>query len=150
MILGVVHDPNDRKFELFQLVQLHKPPSDEKNYKIDNLITSYGHTPLRTPPYMCELNPIELAWARIKYLIRSSNTTGELSITRLKDVTNEAIASVTGDEWKKFCQHVIGIEDMYWETDRLIEEIEPIIINVSPNDSDTDDTDDDYSESEPE
>ena len=52
------------KFELMHLVQINK--NAEKTYKIDELIKSHGHNVLRLPPYMCDLNPIELAWAQLK------------------------------------------------------------------------------------
>nr|CAH7723878.1 unnamed protein product [Callosobruchus chinensis] len=76
------HDPTARKFELFELVLLHRPPPEQKNYVVDRIIREHGHTPLRTPPYMCELNPIELAWAKLKFIVRSHNITGDFNITR--------------------------------------------------------------------
>ncbi|KAJ8912988.1 hypothetical protein NQ315_000046 [Exocentrus adspersus] len=126
MAVNIPHDPTCRKFELFELVQLHRPPDEEKNYKIDNILKLHGHTRIRTPPYMCELNPIELAWTRIKHLIRCRNTTGEFSINALKEATQEAIKSITEEEWIKYCQHVIKIEDNYWENDQLLEEVQPL------------------------
>lgn len=129
---------------MFELVQIHKPPGDQKNYVVDAIIKHHGHTALRTPPYMCELNPIELAWAQIKTYIRSRNTTGDFSIAKLKEVVDEAIASVTSSDWEKFCRHVIQIENKYWETDYMMEEIEPIIITPgADSDTDTDDSDND-------
>ena len=53
-----------RKVDLMQIVLQHKPL--EKQYKADEIIRAHGHIPLRLPPYMCELNPIELAWAAVK------------------------------------------------------------------------------------
>lgn len=139
---GITHDPTARKFALFELVQLHKPPGDQKNYAIDTIIKNQGHIPLRTPPYMCELNPIELAWAQIKRYIRDHNTSGDLSIAKLKEVLDIAIASVTPADWEKFCNHVLKIEQKFWETDYMMEQIEPIIINLG-HDSETDDSDSD-------
>lgn len=130
---------------MFELVQRHKPPNNEKNYVVDNIIRQYGHTPLRTPPYMCELNPIEMAWAQIKHFIRDRNTSGDFSISKLRELLDEAIASVTAVDWEKFCRHVIDIENKFWETDYMMEEIEPIIIQVG---TDTDDSDTDDSDSE--
>lgn len=141
---GIPHDGKSRKFELFELVQLHKPPEDEKNYVIDNIIKSCNHSPLRTPPYMCELNPIELAWAHVKHFIRSHNTTGEFNIKYLWEMAERGIASVEPTHWKNFCRHVVDIENRFWETDQHMEEIEPIIISLDGNDSD----DEDYYESD--
>nr|CAH7748138.1 unnamed protein product [Callosobruchus chinensis] len=90
-----------RKIELFEITSVHKPPSDEKNYKIDNLIRSFGHTPLRTPPYMCQFNPIGLIWAQIKFFIGSRNTSGEFTLKMLNGITIEAINSITSDDWRQ-------------------------------------------------
>lgn len=46
-----------------------------KSYVIDNLAKDNGHTVLRLPPYHCELNPIELAWAMVKGYVKQNNTT---------------------------------------------------------------------------
>ncbi|XP_050311514.1 uncharacterized protein LOC126747064 [Anthonomus grandis grandis] len=92
---GISHNPAERKWELFQLIQQHKPPEDEKNYVVDRVLSSYGHTPLRTPPYMCDLNPIELIWAQLKHFVRSRNTTGDISIRNLIEQVQLGIASIT-------------------------------------------------------
>jgi len=34
-----------------------------------------GHSVLRLPPYHCELNPIELAWAMVKTYVKQNNNT---------------------------------------------------------------------------
>lgn len=136
-----------RKFELFELVKLHKPPTDKKKYIVDNILREYGHTPLRTPPYMCELNPIEMALAQIKNFIRDRNTSGDFGISKLRELVDEAIASVTPADWEKFCRHVVDIENKFWESDFMMEEIEPVIIQLgSADDSDTDDSDSDEGE----
>ncbi|XP_050293624.1 uncharacterized protein LOC126734134 [Anthonomus grandis grandis] len=127
---GITYDPSARKYELYDLVQMHKPPNDQKNYVIDNIIRQHGHTPLRTPPYMCELNPIELTWAQVKRHIRCRNTSGDLSLTKLREVLDDARNSVTRSDWEKICQHVIHIEEKYWQTDYMMEEIEPLVITL--------------------
>nr|CAH7715033.1 unnamed protein product [Callosobruchus chinensis] len=145
------HDPTARKFELFELVLLHRPPPEQKNYVVDRIIREHRLTPLRTPPYMCELNPIELAWAKLKFIVRSYNITGDFNITRLKEITVEAMSSISMDYWKKICQHVKDIEDQFWEHDRMMEETEPIIINLNTDDdseTESDDPDEDNDEVE--
>lgn len=104
--------------------------------------------PLRTPPYMCELNPIELIWAQLKHFVRSHNTTGELSIKALMEQVEQGLASITPADWKKSCKHVIDIEDKFWQTDQYMEEVEPLVIqaNNDSSDDDSDDTDDEADE----
>ncbi len=56
---------NAKKQELLNIV---KENTFNKNYPVDEIIRSFGHIPLRLPPYHCDLNPIELVWAQLKKL----------------------------------------------------------------------------------
>lgn len=100
---------------------------------------------------MCELNPIEMVWAQVKHFIRTHNTTGEFTINILKDLTERAIASITKEDWQKYCKHVIDIENKFWVSDQYMEEVEPLIIspNDDSSDSDSDSDDTDSSNSDP-
>lgn len=64
-----------RKAVLYEAIQRLKPP--EKIYKIDNLLKEKGHTVLRLPPYMCDLNSIEFVWAQVKHFVRDNNASGK-------------------------------------------------------------------------
>lgn len=130
-----------KKFELFDLIHRFKKP--EKVYRFDEMLRLHGHTVLRLPPYMCELNAIELAWAKIKRVVREHNVTGNLSLTKLQEVTSNAIASVTPADWEQFEQHVIKVENEFWEKDGLLEDImDNIVINIGGVDSSDEDDDD--------
>jgi transposase len=74
---GVAYDVSTRKANLFAAIEKLKPK--DKIFKVDNMLHAQGHTALRTPQYMCNLNPIELAWANIKHYARSHNTTGDVT-----------------------------------------------------------------------
>ena len=76
---------------------------------------------LRLPPYMCDLNTIELAWAQVKRKIREKNITSNLSNSELELLTGQAISDVTPAAWKNFCGYVEKIEQEYWSKDNLIE-----------------------------
>jgi transposase len=54
---GVPCEEGKRKFTFFSLVEKICPK--EKVYHIDTLFAAHGHTVIRLPPYMCDLNPIE-------------------------------------------------------------------------------------------
>lgn len=111
-----------------------------KKIVVDRVIRDHGHIPIRLPPYMCELNPIEIAWAQLKRFIRDKNTTGEFSIKMLRELVDQGIVSITSDDWKKFCSHVLKIEDDFWTNDQYMEEMEHLIITLN-GDSSGDDTD---------
>jgi transposase len=51
------------KGELLEIVRRNKP---RPRYIIDELAMEAGHKVLRLPPRHCELNPIELVWAKMK------------------------------------------------------------------------------------
>jgi transposase len=72
------------KFTLFSSVEKIRPK--EKMYHTDTMFAAHGHTVIRLPPYMCDLNPIELAWRQIKGYVRSRNTAGDMSLSRLQEL----------------------------------------------------------------
>ncbi|CAH2089450.1 unnamed protein product [Euphydryas editha] len=109
-----------RKDELFRLIEIHKPK--EKTFKIDEYVKSHGHIVVRLPSYMCDLNPIELAWAKIKRIVRGHHINSDLSLIKLREVTELAISQVTEEDWRGFDDHVIVLEEHYWQRDGLIED----------------------------
>jgi hypothetical protein len=71
---------------------------------------------------MCELNAIELAWANVKHLIRENNTASDLSLKVLEKKTRAAVGQVTAEDWAGYCNHVVCLEQDYWEKDGLMED----------------------------
>lgn len=109
-----------KKFELFELIQKYK--NREKKSRFDEMLRFHGHTVLRLPPYMCELKAIELTLAKIKRTVRDNNITGDLSLTKLQEVTKNAVASVTPADWEGYDRHVIKLENELWVKDGLLED----------------------------
>jgi len=70
---GVFIDMSLFKPQLLSKVREIKPKYT--SYFVDNMAKDAGHTVLRLPPYHCELNPIELAWAMVKTYVKQNNTT---------------------------------------------------------------------------
>jgi hypothetical protein len=136
-----------RKSELFQLVERHKRP--EKTFRIGQVLKFHGHDVLRLPPYMCDLSPIELAWAKVKRLIREKNVAGEMSLSVLKYVTMDAFSSVTRSDSEGYCSHVRNLETEYWEKDGLLEDtIDDFIIALGGDESDSSDSNEENEEEE--
>jgi len=77
---GAILERPMKRAELLQMVREIK--SKYSSYIIDNMAKAAGHTVLRLPPYHCEFNPIELAWAMVKKYVKSKNTTYKLDNVR--------------------------------------------------------------------
>jgi transposase len=58
-----VYDETMAINDLCQFIFPLKPK--EKIYKTDHMLANYGHTFVPSPPYMCDLNPVELVWAKM-------------------------------------------------------------------------------------
>ena len=89
------------------------------------------------PAYHADLNSIELIWATtIGYIARRNES---FKMTDVIQLTHDAIAAVTEDEWVSSCRHVEELERKYWHADIAVEEdMEKIVIQVNSNDEDTD------------
>ncbi|XP_015370672.1 PREDICTED: uncharacterized protein LOC107166498 [Diuraphis noxia] len=128
---GITFDRPLLKAQLLTKVQELKPRT--KSYVIDNLAKYAGHTVLRLPPYHCEFNPIELAWAMVKGYVKQENTM--YKIDDVRQLLNSAIERVTAENWKIFIKHVIDEEDKVWKVDdimdEIIDEMEPCILTIT-------------------
>lgn len=111
-----------------------------KSYVIDNLVN--GHTVLRLPPYHCEFNFIELAWAMVKGYVKQKNTTFKINDVRQLLIT--AIERVTPQNWQNFIKQVIEEEDRIWKADNIMDDMidamEPCIITITGETTSTDDS----------
>ena len=110
-----------------QLLQLSKSVTEPKKYSIDKVINAHGHEALRLPPYHCNLNPIELVWAKVKGQVAANNKTFKMAET--KQLTIDAIKEIGKDFFQKCEQHTQKIERQYWEKDGLTQVQAPVIIN---------------------
>jgi transposase len=136
---GVAYDVSTRKANLFAAIEKLKPK--DKIFKVDNMLHAHGHTALRTPPYMCDRNPIELAWANIKHYVRSHNMTEDMSLKRLEELLREGLNRVTANNWSGFCQHVVSFENEYWVKDSVMEDAtDSFVINLGTSESDDEDS----------
>ncbi|XP_034194194.1 uncharacterized protein LOC117610667 [Osmia lignaria lignaria] len=123
-----------RRNELYNLVLAHK--KTEKTFRVDEILKLNGHTVFRLPPYMCELNPIELAWAQVKRTIRENNTL-TLTASELAILTYKAIEEVTETNWENFSKHVEKTEEKSCEKDGLLKEaMNELTLDILSTDSD--------------
>ena len=132
------------KKELCDLIKGHKP---KRSFVVDEAAAEQRFLVLRLPVGHCELNPIELIWAQIKGEVAEKNTA-----FRLKDVqalTDRAIQHVTPEKWRKACYHVCRVEEEYWKSDHIQEEmVEQLGIDIGEDEDDDDSASDANSEFE--
>ncbi|XP_072380739.1 uncharacterized protein [Diabrotica undecimpunctata] len=69
---------------------------------VDDMAKSKNVKLLRLPPYHCELNPIVLVWSEIKRFVAKHNT-----------------------------NFTISIQKQMWNIDNLLDNIDPVIINLN-------------------
>jgi transposase len=98
---GEADNVSTRKANLFAAIEKLKPK--DNILKVHNMLHVHGHIALRTPPYMCDLNPIELAWANIKHYVKSNNMTGDMLLKRLEEIVREGLNGVAINDWSGFC-----------------------------------------------
>ncbi|XP_060854825.1 uncharacterized protein LOC132932459 [Rhopalosiphum padi] len=104
--------------ELLDIVKQIKPQFDK--YVIDDLVETHNRRILRLPPYHCELNPIELAWASVKDHVKKNNTSYKLC--DVKTLLMEGIKRVNeNDMWKNFIRHTTEEEEKFNKIDFIVE-----------------------------
>jgi len=138
---GVVIDRPMFKPQL--LAKVNEIKGKYVSYVVDNMAKDAGHTVLRLPPYHCELNPIELAWAMVKSYVKKNNTTFKINDVRI--LLNTAIERVSSENWQNFIQHVKNSrlkteEDKLTEVnknmDDMMDSLEPCILTITGDTSD--------------
>jgi len=106
--------------ELLDIVKRIKPQHDK--YLIDELAQTHNKKVLRLPPYHCELNPIELAWANVKDHVKKNNTSYKLN--DVKTLLLEGIERVDANNmWRNFVKHTMEEEEKFYNIDFIIDDV---------------------------
>ncbi|KAL4125798.1 hypothetical protein QTP88_010038 [Uroleucon formosanum] len=137
---SISYSPVETLCELREKVKMAIPR--EKKYKLDSVALQMGHEVVRLPPYHCQYNPIELIWAQVKGEVAKKN-----SIFKMADVevlVNNALDEITKEVWTKCGEHCNKLQDADFIKEGLRDEIlEPIILIINPDDSSTDEDEND-------
>ena len=113
-------------------------------YAVNKMAKAAGHEVV--PPYHCELNPIEMAWAQVKGYIRSHNSL--FTLTHVKQLVHTGFTQVSPENWEKLVKPVQDkVEDKFWEEDALQESYIEFIKRVGGSDSESSDEDSECSTS---
>ena len=92
---------------------------------------------MRTPPYHCNLNPIEMVWAEVKGHVAANNRTFKLPV--VKNLLVDGVNGVTPEKWSNCVRHVLEEEDRLMQLDHIIDDMEDqLIIDGSDSSSDND------------
>ena len=111
-------------------------------YCTDEIASRHDHEVVRLPIAHCEFNPIELAWATTKEYVRKHNKA--FTMREVQALTPLGLQQMIPEMWKKNCEHVMKIEDEYWEKDHLFEDaVEELRITLGMSDSSDSEGDDD-------
>lgn len=131
---GVYFGNNEVKAELMSRIPEHLRQA-AKIYKIDKTAEEFGHTVLRLPPYHCDLNPIELVWAKVKNEVARVNS--DYTLKTVEVLLNDALNNVSAEDWRKAVDHVKAVEDVMWDLEAISDDIQDnFVINLA-EDSET-------------
>jgi transposase len=76
--------------------------SAHKSPRVDRLVEARGARVMRLPPYSPDYNPIEMAIAKVKSLLRKL---GRRSVAELIDAIGQGVSSVTAADAAAFIRH---------------------------------------------
>jgi len=113
------------------------------------MLKSKGHEVLRLPQYHCQLNPIELIWADLKRFIENNNNNNQHSINFIETLIHNSIKNINSDKWKACIEHTSKIEEDYWKSDGIVDNMtEELIIDFNSDSETESDSTDSYYEPE--
>jgi transposase len=99
--------PAPTRPELQAAVRAHLDAHPSLNRtEVEKLMTQHGHTLVYTPPFVPEVQPIELAWAMAKQRVALQATTNR-SLETLRKQAESALSAITMENCRSFiaCAH---------------------------------------------
>ncbi|KAJ4437717.1 hypothetical protein ANN_17862 [Periplaneta americana] len=94
------------------LLELIKGANISREFVIDKIARDFGLEVLRLPPYHCNLNAIELIWARLKHEVRKRNVTPSRSDSVCRTI-RECLELINSELWTKCVNRTREIERQY-------------------------------------
>ncbi|XP_072392426.1 uncharacterized protein [Diabrotica undecimpunctata] len=122
------------RMELMTIIRQYR--GTYRQHVIDTMARLHGITVLRLPPYHSELNPIELISAQMKGYVARENVT--FKISHVQRLLQASLDNIHSTDWTNAISHVIKVEADMWRLDATVDNvIEPVIIHLGSNDSDS-------------
>ena len=92
------------------------------------------HSQAKEVIYHCQYNPIELIWAQVKSYIGKRNT---FKVAALKLLVEEALNSVTAENWKQAVRHAEQLQEQDAKQDIAVERfVESFVVNIEESSDD--------------
>lgn len=114
----------------------------QKKKELDEIALKKGHQVIRLPPYHYQYNPIELIWTQVKNKVAKTNNS--FKMVEIERLTNEALDTVTINDWKKSVRHAEDIQNEDNKKEIMRDRIlEPIVSTILSDDSDWSDNEED-------
>ena len=113
-------DPSMLKTELYEICKKIAPSPE---FKLDRLAEKHEHSILRTPPYHCELQPIESCWGIVK---NYCSYHCDFSMKGLSKQLRQGFSKVNKTNCRKIIEKVKKQEDLFWKEDAEVDAREMI------------------------
>lgn len=55
----------------------------------------------------------------------------------VRTLITSAFAAVSVSQWKNYCNHIMEVEDEMWRADNLQDDIDPLVIHLSAEESES-------------
>jgi len=111
--LDVPRRPNGRSMTRLDLLDHVKNLNIRPVYASYEIADGHGHTIMKTPPYHCECQPIEMLWGMVKNPIASNPNMNETYLT-LRNRLLDGFATVTSDQLVSVWKKTVKICEDYW------------------------------------
>lgn len=141
----IAFNENSTKHQLWEIIRPLINTTNKK-YVVDEFLSQRGHAVLRLPPYQCQYNPIELAWAFAKNYYNKHIQSQPSSKDNVHKLWRIALSNFTEQMWKNsiaHCETLIKNDWIKYMGTCSVADIPPVIISLT--ESDTDESDMEFS-----
>lgn len=129
-------ETNMTKKQLWDKIKIYSA-GQGRQFEIDEMLRRHGYEVLRLPPYHCQYNPIELAWASCKNFYNKHINSQPSSKDKVMTLWRKALSLYTSDKWKNsiaHCEKEILDDWKKYMGNSSVDDIPPFIISLEASD----------------